>query len=271
MTIKRVLSVLTLACILAAPVTAADAAGNDFIIGELRVDLSSVYQSRDFTHFVWSGQRPTSGGGYTTGWLGVRLGVFDGTLFSGKFTQVGVITDLIGPYWFVLTEVGIQCLQGRFVIVQGGAQACWGNYNDRVTSGNWNRVELVTYGQGFWIARVYDIYGNPQDVAKIMESGTRIYRAQATSEQAYTDSTNPHLRADFYHYDPEYMVWGTGFQDWPASSGGSNNYIYPYPGAGTVCPTWYKAVFTTSNLRFWFAGSSPGPGGVAVCSLNPWF
>jgi len=37
-------------------------ANSDFIIGELRVDQPSVYQSQDFTHWIISGQRPVYGG-----------------------------------------------------------------------------------------------------------------------------------------------------------------------------------------------------------------
>jgi hypothetical protein len=236
--------------------------GNDFVIGELRVDQSSVNQSRDYRTSLYVGDKPTSGGGYTTAWFGVNLVQYNGTLYSAKFSQVGFLTDNGGVRWFVYSEAGVQCLQGS---PNWGNLGCWGNYGDRATIGNWQNVELVTYGQGFWIARVYNQYGNPLDVAKIMSSSLRIYRAQATTEEAHSLVTDPYLKAAFYHWHPRYMVWGTGFQEWPASSGGNNNHIWTWPQG--MCPWHYGATVNLSgDPRYWFAGT-----GGSICSRNPLF
>ena len=242
-------------------------AGNDFVDTELRVDLSSVYQSRDYVHTIWVGGRPNTGAGgdFTTAWLGVYLAQFNGTVYSGKFSQVGFMTDKVGVRWFVYSEAGVQCLQGNPAY---GNFGCMGNYGDRATVGNWQKVELVTYGQGFWIARVYDRYGNPLDVAKFLSSSLRIYRGMAVTEEGYSESADPYLLASFWHNHPQYMVWGSGFRDWPASSGGNNNYLFTSPSA--ICSGHYSANLNWGgDARIWYAGSTgPTP---AVCSANPQF
>lgn len=238
---------------------------NDFVNGELRVDQTSVNRSRDYRTRLYVSSRPTGSGGYTAGWLGVDLARYDGTLYSAKFSQVGFLTDINGVRWFVYSEAGVQCLQGA-PVPGWGNRGCWGNYGDRATIGNWQRVELVTYtGQGFWIARVYDQNNNPLDVVKIMSSSVTIYRALATTEEAHTLATDPYLTARFYHSHPQYMVWGTGFQEWPASSGGNNNRIWTWPQG--ICDFHYGAtVNLLGDPRYWFAGT-----GGSTCSRSPLF
>ncbi|MFQ5853835.1 MAG: hypothetical protein ACE5JU_25025 [Candidatus Binatia bacterium] len=82
------------------------AAGNDFVITELRVDLAEVNEARDYTHWALAADQPNNGGGYTTGWLGLDLDQFDGTLYSAQFAQVGLMTDEMGVRWFVYGEAG---------------------------------------------------------------------------------------------------------------------------------------------------------------------
>ncbi len=242
-------------------------AGNDFIDTELRIDLSSVNQARDYRLTLWVGGTPANGSSsdYTDAWLGFFLAQYNGQLYSGKFSQVGFITDKIGVKWFVYSEAGVQCLQGN---PAWGNLGCVGNYGDRATVGHWQNVEMVTYGQGFWIARVYDQYGNSLDVAKFLSNSMQIYRAEATSEEAYGESTDPYMSASFWHNHPKYMVWGSGFQDWPASSGGTNNYLWASP--SSICPSHYIGVLNWGgDSRIWYAGSA----GLtpAACSANPIF
>jgi hypothetical protein len=242
-------------------------AGNDFVDTELRIDLFSVYQSRDYIHTLFVGGNPSGGSGaYTTAWLGVNLAQFTGEPYSALFSQVGFITDSIGVKWFVYSEAGVQCLQGN---PAWGDLGCVGNYGELATIGNWQNVELVTYGEGFWIARIYDQYGSPFDVAKFMVDSLRIYRATVATEEAYSGESDPYILASFWHNHPKYMIWGYGFQDWVASSGGNNNYLFTSPPG--ICPDHYVAKLNWfgDDPRIWFAGSAgPSP---ATCSVNPIF
>ncbi len=235
------------------------AAGNDFIATTLRVDLASVNSAKDYIHTIYTGGLPNNGGtgDFTTAWLGAYLTP------SGTFTQVGFMTDRNGPTWFVYSEAGVECLQGHPVY---GNLGCQGNYYDRATIGNWQSVELVTYNQGFWIARVYDQYGVALDVAKILynDSTNAIYGAFAYTEEGYTESTDPYMLASFYHSHPQYFIGGTGypFTDWPASSGGNNNVIYATP--ASICPGHYSAKLKINgDPRIWYAGSTIN--GKATC------
>jgi len=50
-------------------------AGNDFIIGNLRVDIPEVYNSGRYRVLLYAGDRPTTGNqnDFSTGWIGVYL------------------------------------------------------------------------------------------------------------------------------------------------------------------------------------------------------
>lgn len=242
------------------------AGGNDFVDTELRVDLTSVNQARDYRHTIWIGGIPNNGSpiiDFTTAWLGFDLAQYNGQLFSGLFTQVGFKTDKNGPYWFVYSEAGVVCFQGS---QDYGNLGCRGDYYSRATIGNWQNVELVTYGQGYWIARVYDQYGNSLDVAKILSNSLTIYNAFVDSEEGYTETTDPYMLASFWHNHPKYMIWGSGFSDWPASSGGHNNWLQTTP--ASICPNHYIARLNWGgDPRVWYEGSA-GLTPVS-CSANP--
>lgn len=236
-------------------------AGGDHVAGQLRVDLSEVYNSRDYKVGLLTDEKPTAPGGYTAGWLGVDLAQGDGTPYSAQFSQVGLLTDKDGIYWFVYAEPGVTCLRGNSqwgTCSNGRPCGCQGTVNDLVSLGSWHTVELVSYGQGYWIARVYTASGTPYDVAQIWSSSSRIYFAQSTTEEAYSNPPDPYLTARFFHWHPQYMVSGTGFREWPTSSGGNNSLIYvtDLNGQNSFCPQHYGA---TPNIlgdeRFWFAGT----------------
>jgi len=178
----------------------------------------------------------------------------------------------LGVRWFVYSGAGVECFQGQ---PGWGTLGCVGNWGDRATVGQWQKVELVTYGQGFWIARVYDQYGNALDVAKILSNSTQIYRATAVTEEAYHQSTDPYMTASFWHSHPKYMIWGSGggFQDRPASPSpgvkGSHNKLLVSPARPiSICPDHYIARLNWGNdPRVWYAGSAgPTP---ATCYADP--
>lgn len=204
-------------------------AGNDLITGQLRTDLPVVYNSGDYVVTYIATDKPGILGGYTNAWFGVFLSQFNGQTYSGQFSQVGLLTNNDGPHWFVYAEPGVTCLRGNANWYSGTLViGCLGNTNDIVQMNVWHQVELVTYGQGYWIARVYDSNLNAYEVARINYAGTRLYRAESTTEEGYDSwwPSDPFLTARFYHWRPRYMDWNIGaFQFWPRSDG-NNSTIY---------------------------------------------
>ena len=138
--------------IMVAGTTSSANAGNDFMVVDLRTDIASVYFAQDYQ--VWlssnagpAGNYPT----YTTGWFSVNLDDEPG-LYGHLFTQIGLMTDSGGIYWFVYAEPGVECFRGSYAWYNpdlGRYLGCRGEYFDLVNFGYFHRVELVTYGQGF--------------------------------------------------------------------------------------------------------------------------
>jgi hypothetical protein len=117
-----------------------------------------------------------------------------------------------------------------------------------------HQVELVTYGSGFWIARVNDKDGKAYDVAKIWSNSAYIYDADVDIEEGYSQSQDPHLAARFYVWHPQYFDNDLGsFKDWPPSLGGNTNELYAYP--SSICPQYYGAIIDTKDPRYWYAGT----------------
>lgn len=225
----------------------------DFVVGELRVDSSDVYNARDYRVSIAATDRPSSGSDYTAGWIGIDLANNPG-LYGDQFTQVGLLTDSTGLSWFVYAEPGVQCLQG---------QTAWGNLgckgNNFVALNTFHRVELVTYLQGFWIARVYDTSGTPHDVAKIWSTSSRIYRATVTMEEATVAQPDPYLKASFLFWHPQFTPSGADFVDWrPSVSMSTLDEIRSVDGnnQNTFCPQHYGANPNQSgDQRYWYAGT----------------
>jgi hypothetical protein len=226
--------------------------------GELRVDLQTIYNSLDYRLNLLSsggGNAPT--GQFTTGWLGLELAHGDPGLFPNKFSQVGIKSDSSGVFWFVYAEPGVTCLSGHTI----DAYTCQGDVNQFVSPGTFSYVELVTYLAGFWIARVYDINGTAHDVATISSGSGRAYRADATFEEGYR-GVDPYYAGYYCFKHPQYMLQGTGFQEWATSVGsGADSYIYPtdLDGINTFCPQHYGASpYYGGDSRAWYAGTIVG-------------
>lgn len=242
-------------------------AGNSFMTGKLRVDLAKVNLAHDYVVSIKPGGLPTNGStlDYTTGWFGIHI---------PDFLQVGYMTRRTGVHWFVeefSSSASIQCFHGTYRNdIGGGAEACYGDINDRATIGNFHKVELVTYpGQGFWIARVYDQNGNPLDVARLdfSTSTNKITKASVTMEEGYVETSDPHLLAKFWFSHPKYWIGGTGdpFAEWPASTTTQKNTITPSPSG--ICPTYYYAIRRWGgDARVWYAGTKTSTAG--ICSGN---
>ena len=256
MHLRKFLALALAFCSMTAIISVVLAQGNDWVAGDLRVDSGEIYGARDYRVSLLTDAAPATAGGYTAAYLGLDLALFDGTPYSAQFTQVGLLTDEGGIRWFVYAEPGVTCLLGS---PEWGTRGCLGDPNHLVAFGSWHRVELVTYGPGQWIARVYDDGGTGYDVAIIWSDGTRIYFAESATEEAYSVSPDPFLQASFYHWHPQLKI-GSVFQEWPESVGGNNSTILVWP--ASICPDHYGASPNwTGDERAWFAGT-----GGQVCS-----
>jgi hypothetical protein len=251
-------------------VSKVSAVGNDFVITDLRIDLQAVYNSKDYKTSIFIGGQPNNliAGDFTTAWIGIDLAQFNGSVYSAQFSQVGLMSTNSGLHWFVYAESPVTCLEGAPIY---GNLGCIGSTNSYVNVGSWHNFELVKYtNETSWIARVWDYYGNPHDVARINYNSNRIYRAQVTTEEGYSGQVDPKYLAPYWHSHPLYNTWSVGFADWPATSGGNNNIFHTYPTSPSICPDPYSGRLNWNNdPRFWFAGKTgPTP---ATCSQNPIF
>jgi hypothetical protein len=236
-------------------------AGNDFIYTELRVDLPIVYSARDYKVLIGS-MNGLPSGPYTSAWLGLELATNPG-LFGKQFSQVGIMTNNQGVYWFVYAEPGVQCLRGNYGWWDSNAGkylGCYGDYNDLVSPNQYFPVELVTYQEGYWIARITDQNGLPHDLAKIWTDSVYTHRANVNMEEGYSQSQDPFLLAQFVFWHPQYFDYSyQTFLDWPTSMDGHINILGATDLAclGNFCPGHYGAIVNLGNdERNWYAGTS---------------
>ncbi len=112
---QLVCTALTTCLLVIISTTAVTAGGNDFVVGELRVDLTEINQAHDYQLDLLATSGPTTSpnGSYTTTWLAINLDNQTSGKFPQKFTQVGLITDQNAIYWFVYAEPGVSCLRGN--------------------------------------------------------------------------------------------------------------------------------------------------------------
>lgn len=208
---------LLLLGIIVIPLSPSEAGSNVFVATNLRVDQQAIYSSGDYRAWFEALGYPNSNPGtFTTGWLSINLDTQEGT-FGKKFTQVGLMGDSTGIYWFVYSELGVYCLRGNYAWYNYDLDmylGCKGDPYDLVTIGNYHAVELVTYDQGEWIARVQDQYGFPTDVATFPQTPVRIFQAQANFEEGYIEDVDPFVFGQYVIAHPQYMLWNVGFQEW---------------------------------------------------------
>ena len=246
------------------------AAGNNFLVGELRVDQTAISEAKDYRHYV-AGRTPddSPGGAFVTAWLGIDLDDESG-LYGAKFTQVGILATEDGIQWFVYSEAGVDCLVGD---EEWNGLGCVGDVDDIVEENTYHQVELVTYAptDDFWIARVYDDDGNATDVAEIDWDEIPIYRAQATFEEAWSGTSDPDIEAEFWHWHPEYMSSSGSWTAWSATSGSNKNYLWDYPN-NTFCNDDYGAEDDlNSDDRSWYTGSPTDTTVTYQCDIDPLF
>nr|MBA3570267.1 hypothetical protein [Pyrinomonadaceae bacterium] len=134
--------------------------GNSFVGVELRVDTIPITHAGKYSHRLWAGIERSDRaqeGEFVTAWFSVNLAPYQhdsaGTtiVYSGKFSQVGLMVTATGIRWFVYSEAKVECLRGT---KYWGDIGCLGEVSDLVDDGYWHTVELVSTGQGYWLARV---------------------------------------------------------------------------------------------------------------------
>lgn len=162
-------------------------AGNTLVIADLRVDLPEIYNARDYKVMIATTIQPTTGDlrDFTAGWLGVFLGNYDGSPFSGQFSQVGIQSSRSGIRWFVYAEPGVICVRGTQP--PNDTKHCYGDYNDLVglTTWHWMRLQKLPT-ENVWRAYVYDSSGVGYLVANIQSASNRIYLARSDTEEVIT-------------------------------------------------------------------------------------
>lgn len=243
--------------------------GINQLVGQLQIETNNISIAGDYKVLVMASDKPhldEADNATTYGWLGIDLA--QGSGVGGlEFTQVGLLTDKTGVRWFVYAESGVTCLEGdpSFGTCNGYSCGCEGDNYQWVTLYGWHWMELVTYGQGFWIARVYEPNGTAHDVAQIWSTSQQIYYAQSTTEEAYSTPSDPFITASFYYCYPQVSIPGQGFQNWPQSVGGpasSNIHVTNQNGHNVACPQHYGADPNLWGEEYaWFAGT-----GGQVCS-----
>ncbi len=124
------------------------------------------------------------------------------------------------------------------------------------------RIELVTYGLGYWIVRIHNPGTNQKaDVAKIYNASTTISYATVVVEESWrgtNPSDNPWHVASFYDLDFKYK-WSSFWNQMPSNIGGDygSTSIGQISTSGTTpCPSHYGVTpYVQSNPYLWFMGT----------------
>jgi hypothetical protein len=232
-----------------------------------------VYGARDYKVYLGAMDGLPSAA-YTAGWLGLDLANNPG-LFGRQFSQIGIMMNDQGIYWFVYAESGVTCLRGKYGWwndIAGKYLGCYGDYYDLVSVNQYFPVELVTYQEGYWIARITDQNDIAHDLAKIWNNSVYIYSANVNMEEGYHQLQDPFLLAQFVFWHPQYYDFShQGFLDWPASMDGHNNILgaTDLAGQGNFCPSNYGAIVNIGNdERNWYAGTG---GNVCQWAMFPYY
>ncbi len=265
---KGLISIFGLLVILslAFPIIYAEA-GNEIILGGLRVDQSAILTSRDYMVYLGAFQVPNQSdpsNPFTTNWLAV-------TNASGfnSFFQVGLMGSYNGSpvlQWFFEAPYGptIRCLRGTYL---PSINACYGNAYDLVALGEFHKVELVTYdqqenGQYFWIARVVETNGNSHDVAKVYFSQAyAVTGVQVSVEEGWNDPyPDPHAAAEFIQYLPKYHT-GAGDLIWPQTNLPTSDTNRSWIDIDqSFCPSYLSVTPNYSENEYAWLGGTSGSG-----------
>jgi hypothetical protein len=247
---------------------------NTFIGGDLRYDLSDIYNAQDYIINIRAGSIP-SGNSYThltTGWLGVDLAQYVYPIdYSGHFIQVGYEASPGGIIWFVYAEPGISYCR---TTNRPDSRHCYGNFGDIVELGDWHWMEIKKT-VNTWSLYVLTTNNFAVLVADVVDNSNRIYYITADAEEITNDPFDPFIDMQYTFEYPKYLKNGV-WQDWPnnlysqlpqfpdnsAGAGYSHfNLLFaaPPPPPSPVpdwCPTYYGATPNYDDIpRRWYAGT----------------
>lgn len=152
------------------------------------------------------------------GWLGIFTARYDGSIGSGRFTQIGIMSSGGQIYWVMESERNVtQCFRGsQFFITNSVLTGCMGRLGDLMNPNHeFNAVSIVHDDPSHqWGINVADFYGNAGLVATIDDGtmdgyypGVTIYdTAQVAAEHywGYSYSSDPYNPMSFLFYAPHY-------------------------------------------------------------------
>ncbi len=166
------------------------------------------------------------------GWMGIYTAPYNGTVGSGRFTQIGIRSENnMGVFWEFETEhSNVRCLRGHPVSFGYPLTGCRGDPNDLIGLNSNNAVSLTHDDNAHvWYVAVADGSGNGAYVATCDDGtmdgyypGGAIYQPmQEVLEHywGYSYASDPFDGVSFYFYAPYY-----GPYVWPAGSSGAYDY-----------------------------------------------
>jgi len=203
-------------------------------------------------------------GNYTMNYLELYPETTSSTLLP--FLRVGLLTTDDGVYWFAsgprehVDAPTITCYRNSFEFwsnSQGRHTGCIGRADDLgIGFETWHRVQLVTYNDKDWVAKITNVDGYIHDVARFKAiNGKRLNLASVVMETRRTDpDSNPWVKAKYYNFDFKYR--NGGWMQWPSNIGGnygSNKII----ASNTICPSFYGVAHNFSGQPYlWAMGDS---------------
>ena len=206
------------------------------------------------------------------------FGIYAGytTVPLDTFIHAGLYVTHEGVKWFAAGSPEysnapvIECLRGNKAWFDNDNRhtGCLSDVGDLGLDLNvWTRVQLVTYNTGFWIVRIANQQGYPQDVAKIYNPNTTIVDSRVIGEESWqgaNQSQNPWVQVSFYDLDLKYRTAG-GWAHWPSNIGGnygSANITESSNSGADPCPAHYGVnPYVQGNPYLWYVGS-----GGSTCS-----
>lgn len=245
---------------------------NEWVYAEFPVTNSTVANARDYYVYLRSEYQPLNPLGSVAGWFAI----YPGNTSPSNFIQVGIYSWSLGTSWFVSLDPNpnntsvpvIECKRGtrNWYDNSGRHHGCIGAVGDLgINQAVWGRFQLVTYGDGKWIARVRN-GTQVADVAFIYNANTTLAQAEVDMEEYWTGFSNPWLNGGFYNYDLKYRT-GYYWAHWPSNIGGDfgTANIGTVSNSGSViCPDHYRVQrYVQNNPYLWYAGVG---GANVVCS-----
>ncbi|OQY48750.1 MAG: hypothetical protein B6242_01665 [Anaerolineaceae bacterium 4572_78] len=204
----------------------------------------------------------SSSGTILLNWLGLTARDNNNPGGDTDFIAAGLITTQTGIHWFASTEpkshvaTEIECIQGYegWHNMYGQPTACisiQGSMGLDHYGNDWLRVQIVTYGNGYWIVRFRnDATGKTKDVAKIYTNKTIVTDAHIGLRKSW-NGTEKSFKSGFYNQDFKYrrgMYWAH------APSGISNFDDSVIGMSSEFCPPYGFDTYVQNNPYLWYLG-----------------